>query len=204
VITVADFPRYANLARLVFVHACRRIIEIGVFNGAHGLQMINAAKELYEPGDIYYLGFDLFEDINLEILKSEYSKASPPMEDVWNHLHKTGANVSLFKGDTKNTLPAFIPHVDGVDLIFVDGGHSEETIASDWHNIKQILTPDTVVIFDDYYIDAGDVMDGLGCNALIDSLDRTQYNVEFLEPVDSFVKAWGVLRIQMVKVMLNG
>ena len=100
--------------------------------------------------------------------------------------------------------PAFLPHVDGVDLIFVDGGHSEETIASDWYNVKQILTPDTVVIFDDYYIDAGDVMDGFGCNALIDSLDRMRYDVEFLEPVDSFVKAWGVLQIQMVKVMLNG
>ena len=203
-ILVADPPRYKNLARLVSAHACWWIIEIGVFYGLHATQMINAAKELYSPDDIYYLGFDLFEEMDQATFDKEFSKNPPTMEAAGEYLQQTGANISLIKGDTKETLPKFIPHVAGVSLIFIDGGHSEETIASDWRNVETALQPDTIVVFDDYYIDPPSQMDGLGCNSLIDNLDRARYEVEFLEPVDSFQKPWGTLKIQMVKVSLKG
>jgi len=202
-IGVADPPRYANLADTVRRHECRRIIEIGVWNGYHGKQMIEAAKLIYPAGDVYYLGFDLFEDLDQETFDREFSKTPPPLQNVLKYLNQTGAMVELVKGDTKDTLFRILPYFENPDFIFIDGGHSEETIASDWRNVEAILQPDTIVIFDDYYIDTDGNMPGLGCNSLIDGLDREMHRVEFLQPVDSFVKAWGVLNVQMVKVMLN-
>lgn len=203
-IAIADPARYANLARLVAANSCKRIVEIGVFNGVHGLQMIDAAKGLHEPSEIFYYGFDLFEDLTRETYDKEFSKVPFPLARLELIMSMSEVNIKLFKGNTRDTLSIHLDAIRGADIIFVDGGHSVETIASDWDNIKQVMGDDTIVVFDDYYIDSSAMYEAdIGCNRLIDNLDREQYLVKFLQPVDSFEKPWGVLRIQMVKVMLN-
>ena len=202
-ITIADPARYKNLTDIVRRHECKRIVEIGVFDGVHSAQMIAAALQYHEPNDVVYFGFDLFEDMSLEMLEKEFSKRPYRMDFIRRSLEFSGAHIFLFKGNTKDTLPAPLDKLRGVDFVFIDGGHSEETIASDWRNVEKIMGADTIVIFDDYYIDPPPKMDGIGCNALIDGLDRARYHVELLEPVDSFQKPWGLLQIQMVKVGLR-
>jgi hypothetical protein len=59
----------------------------------------------------------------------------------------------------------------------------------------------TVVIFDDYYTNTEIEVEGVGCQTLIDSLNANDYEVQILEPMDSFAKEWGVLKINMVKVV---
>lgn len=83
---------------------------------------------------------------------------------------------------------------ENIDLIYIDGGYSLDTIQNDWYYIENFINQDTVVIFDDYY--DGDAEKG--CYSLINSLDKNKYQIEFLDPEDKFP----TLRIRFVKVKL--
>lgn len=196
--------RYSNLFRLILLNHCYNIVEIGVFDGRNARWMIETAQ-VQSPGwRTNYHGFDLFEDLNDDDLEREFSKRALPIAEVKDALDETGASVTLVRGNTIDTLPNHLFDIYPVpDFIFIDGGHSEETIASDWWHINKEIDSDAIVVFDDYYPNRHDAMAGLGCNSVIDALDRELYEVEFLQPVDSFEKDWGTLDIQMVKVCLK-
>jgi len=162
--------------------------------------MIQTASISQPKRDIYYFGFDLFEDLNETLLEEESSKRPLSCDMIQRKLERTGANIHLFKGNTKSSLPRHIHDIGKVDFVFVDGGHSEETINSDWSYVKELMGKNTIVIFDDYYIDKGPETEGLGCNAVVNRLDREIYDVDILDPMDVFRKDWGSLRIKMVKV----
>lgn len=193
--------RYRILNNIIRDYNCKIIMEIGVYNGDHALSMINTSIQCgNKPDDIFYYGFDLFEDISKEDVKSEFAKVPLSMEDIKKKLDKSGANFFLFKGYSRDTLPKFID--SGIerdfDFVFIDGGHSHDTIKSDWSLVKQIAGNNTVVLFDDYT----KFYDGnwkWGCNKVIDSLDRSRYSTEFVGDVDRL--QWGT--IKMVKVMLK-
>jgi len=53
--------------------------------------------------------------------------------------------------------------------VWLDGGHSIETIQSDWDNIKRCLVEDAVVFFDDYYTGPIDT-ERYGCNKIVQGL----------------------------------
>ena len=59
----------------------RSFVEIGVFTGLRGIETIEAASLDQSPGNIVYHGFDLFEYMDKELLKSELSKIPDPMEE---------------------------------------------------------------------------------------------------------------------------
>jgi len=58
--------------------------------------------------------------------------------------------IKLFKGNTKETLPDNISQVSPVDFVYIDGGHSYETVKSDYLNVKPVLKTGTTVVFDDF------------------------------------------------------
>ena len=178
----------------------RRLVEIGVLHGIHARQMIQTACRHHPAAALHYFGFDLFEDLTDVLLHSELSKKASAYSRVEQKLVKTGANIRLFKGNTKETLPQALPIIGEADFIFVDGGHSLETIQSDWSYVKTLMHEHTHIIFDDYYVDTSPALDGLGCQTLIDQLDRRQYDVQVLEPTDVFRKEWGLLKIKMAVV----
>jgi hypothetical protein len=192
--------RYRALFETIHQNGSKRLVEIGVLHGAHARQMIYTAS-LYHPRDtIYYYGFDLFEDLTPALLHSELSKQASPYTQVQQRLEKTGAHIQLFKGNTKETLPQALPDIGTADFIFVDGGHSIETIQSDWRSVKELMDSNTSVIFDDYYVDTTPELEGLGCQTLLDQLDRQQYTVNVLKPTDVFRKSWGLLKIKMAVI----
>ena len=68
------------------VNRCRRILEIGVYDGDNAVDMIKAASEVSPRNEVEYYGFDYF---------SNYSVAQ-----ISNKLKQTGCKYRLFEGDT--------------------------------------------------------------------------------------------------------
>jgi predicted O-methyltransferase YrrM len=188
--------RYEYLFETIDQNHCRRIMEIGTWNGRRALQMIERAEAFHPAAEIEYYGFDLFELMTKEVNKEELSKKPPTQEEVKKLLSPTGARISLFQGFTQNTLPQVVGTLPKMDMIFIDGGHSLETIANDWNYSLQLMDKNTVVIFDDYYFDRDDV----GCKQIIEAIDPNEYEVRVLPRRDRFLKTWGILSINFVKV----
>ncbi len=193
--------RYRALFREIFRLRPRRLVEIGVFNGRHAAQMIQTAALHHPVREIEYFGFDLFEDLTPELLEYEKSKQPPTCAEVQQLLDQTGATVKLLRGNTRESLPRHAPEIGVVDFIFVDGGHSVETIQLDWDNLQALVGPGTVVIFDDYYVNNPQDVAGSGCQSILDALDPQRWRVEVLEPADRFHKEWGVLVVKFAKVV---
>ena len=171
-------------------------MEIGTWNGRRALQMIERAKIFHPAEQIEYYGFDLFELMTKEVNKEELSKKPPTQEEVQKLLASTGAKISLFQGFTQNTLPQVVGKFPIMDMIFIDGGHSLETIANDWNYSLPLMDKNTVVIFDDYYFDRDDV----GCKQIIETIDPNEYEVRVLPRRDRFLKTYGILSINFVQV----
>jgi hypothetical protein len=192
--------RYRNLFRVIHERRCRCIVEIGTWNGVHAKQMIQTAAIHHPVETITYLGFDLFDGLTDELLRQELSKRPPAFDEVQQLLAGTGASIRLFRGNTRITLPNTVDALRDGDLFFIDGGHSVETIRSDWSAIDRALSRDATVIFDDYYMNDPSEVPGLGCQTIVDALDRTKYEVTLLDPVDQFPKSWGVLKVRFAQV----
>lgn len=200
-------PRYRTLLRLFYRQRPRVVMEIGTHRGKNAWQMIHTANVFHPMPEIEYIGFDLFEQLGPDELKDEFSLQPAPCEQVKAVLASTGASVRLFQGFTRDTLPRFArdpARPREIDFVFVDGGHSVETIATDWSWVRGLMSRQTLVVFDDYYLNDDSEVPGLGCQRLIDGLDRTEFDVAVLEPEDRFEHEWGVLRIKMASVRLKG
>jgi len=188
--------RYEYLFETIDEKQCRRIMEVGTWNGRRALQMIERAKDFHLAEEIEYYGFDLFELMTNEVNKNELSKKPPTQHEVQKRLSSTGAKIFLFKGFSQRTLPQVVGKLPAMDMIFIDGGHSLETIANDWNYCRQFMDEDTIVIFDDYYFDRDDV----GCKPIVEMIDPKEYDVTILPRRDRFLKTWGILSINVVQV----
>lgn len=172
-----------------------------MFDGRHAAQMIQTASLHQAAADVEYFGFDLFEDLTPELLEYEKSKQPPGRAQVQALLDATGARVRLFKGNTRQSLPAHAAGIGPVDFIFIDGGPSVETIRSDWDKVQPMIGPRTVVLFDDYYTNDEREVAGSGCQTILGGLDPAGWRVEVLEPADRFAKPWGVLEVKFARVV---
>lgn len=194
--------RYRQLLAIAAERKPKSIIEIGVFQGQRAIELIDAASLHAPVNTITYFGFDLFEGLTPELLKSELSKTPDPKDAVTKRLEGTGAQAEVVAGFTQQTIPDLREQgrLANADLIFIDGGHAIDTIRSDWRNLEPLMHDDSVVVFDDYYVDCPDRIDKFGCNRVLEEIDRTRYDVEILPDVDRFVLDTGALNVAMVKV----
>jgi predicted O-methyltransferase YrrM len=174
--------RYEQLHAAVREKQPKAILEVGTWNGERAIQLLNLC-----PTAKYY-GFDLFETATDETDRLEFNvKKHHFKADILQRLD--GFDVELFTGNTRDTLKTFDKPVD---FVWLDGGHSIETIRSDWENIKRVLAPDAWVFFDDYFEGGGIDTSTIGCNALIAELKH-----EIL-PIKDWVVGGGTT--QMVRV----
>lgn len=147
--------RYETLKHALALCKPRRIVEIGVYDGGCACWMIQHSQQ--KPEDIEYYGFDLFRPLNRNEQDREFQHhlGGHSLPEVEKRILEMGTkSVRLFPGFTKDTIHAAINSrsIEGhVDLIFIDGGHSPETIELDWHMIQPLIGKNTVVVFDDYY-----------------------------------------------------
>lgn len=181
--------RYQQLIDLVFKNKPDAIMEIGTWNGSRALEMIEQVPEAK------YFGFDLFETANDETDETEKNvKPHYSAEDVATLLQVNKVNAELYAGDTKETLPVYLDKhgEDSVDFIFIDGGHSVETIRSDWEHAQKAIKKGGVVVFDDYYTDMPD-LDKFGANEVLKDLDFE------LLPIADPVKGGGKTQMAVVQ-----
>ena len=189
--------RYDHLYRTIRAERPRHIMEIGTWNGERAVRMLKLASRFHPAGEIHYYGFDLFEEMTPEKFDEEISKLPPTRAEVEAKIATTGANIHLHKGDTTLTMPPLMASLPKMDFVFLDGGHSVRTIASDWQCVEQAMHDRTVVIFDDYW----EGNDTEGAKAVVDAIDRARYDVEVLAPQDRFKREWGVLKINFARVV---
>jgi predicted O-methyltransferase YrrM len=197
--------RYENVIGGVTETKAKTLLEVGVYRGQRSLRMIEEAKKFHAASEVEYLGFDLFEEFQEEILASELSKKPQTQAQLQAMLEKTGAKVRLFKGYSQETLPRFVEECKAggkmIDFAFIDGGHLVETIQADWDNVSALMHPGSIVMFDDYYSNTEAEMQKFGCQTIIDALDRSVYDVAVLEPEELFKQDSGItLRIRIAKV----
>ena len=176
--------RYVNMPKLIrqLPPGSKTLMEIGVYHGVNGRDMIQTALETV--GDVYYYGFDFFGDMTIKMAKEEFGHLPATEEVAYNRLRGPGVTVELIKGDTKDTLPEFAERGIVPDFVFIDGGHSFETVANDWKWVEKMILPRTIIVLDDYLSESKKL--GWGCNRVIDSLDESIYSVEVLEPCDTW------------------
>jgi predicted O-methyltransferase YrrM len=148
--------RYRELFGIVRDLQPRHVIEIGTWGGKR-------AAEFMAVSDCYYTGFDLFDQATAETDRTEMNiKEHFDLQTVAKQLETAGlSKFCLIRGNTRETLPKFFEDYEPFDFAFIDGGHSVETIKSDFELIYKHIDPGGTIILDDYYIPE---TEGFGCN----------------------------------------
>jgi len=192
--------RYDNIAKTIDKFKPKTILEVGTHSGGRAAEMINCAKQY--NNNIKYYCFDLFEDMTPNVKELElHAKRDVKRKEAEKNISKTGSEYEFIIGNTIDTMPSFNPDRP-VDFVFIDGGHSLDTIASDWSNIERIMNDHTVVVFDDYY----ENRDDFGCKSLINSLkEQGMFTIELLDPVDQVPAMHGkdILHVRLVRIRRN-
>jgi len=189
---------YRPIFSYLQTHPCSKIMEIGTYNGDTAVQIIRAASKKVPESAIEYYGFDLFEKMTPELVDEEFSYPNPPpMHDVKTKLENfTKAHIMLYVGDSKKTVKSFAASHGVMDLIYIDGGHSIETIRRDWENVQKLIGANTVVFFDDYFPE----MPFIGCKFLEREVDKAVYGIEVSAEEDSYPHPFGHLQTKLMAV----
>lgn len=167
--------RYAPMYRDIVETRPGTILEVGTNDGLNAVRMMRLAMQ--SRPDASYYGFDLFEDLGDQDFRSEFALRAPSKAQVEQHLRSNGvASAILVAGDTRVSLNgADLPQMD---LIFIDGGHSDETVTSDWKHCRKLMHDRTIVYFDDY--------PNWGIGPVVDAIDRQEYDVAIMAEYDEF------------------
>jgi len=152
--------RYRQLVNAIKEKEPMHILEVGTSSGYRAVDML-----AFAPTGATYYGFDLFEDMTEKQDEEEFNiKRHHSMSAVDKYIGTCFPHV-LIKGNTRDTLPRFArTHSGIIDFIFIDGGHSVETITSDFKACQDIIRSGGTIILDDYYTPE---QEGRGCNSVI-------------------------------------
>ena len=194
----SKYSRYRHIYWIIINLRPKSILEVGVYKGKRSNEMINLTKDFTKS--LSYYGFDLFEKIQMSKINLELSKQPLSITQLQKKLSNKfkDVKINLIQGDTKKTLKNFSKKKKKIDFVFIDGGHSIQTIQSDWNNVKNFISEKSVVIFDDYYDDKN-IIKKFGCNKIIEKLD-SKYKYEIL-PSNDYIKFQNkMIKNSLVKV----
>ena len=157
------------LERIIF-HKPKNFLEIGVFCGVTAR---NTCDLLYEinGNNFSYTGIDLFggdkinsiDEIAPKFLLNQ--KFSNPLKNIYYNLilrenlnsiksiqkflRKYDKNIKLIAGDTNSVLKEI--NLNNIDFVFLDGGHSYQTVCNDLTNLyEHMKDKKKVILCDDY------------------------------------------------------
>mgnify|MGYP006183809925 FL=1 len=157
------------LERIIF-HKPKNFLEIGVFCGVTAR---NTCDLLYEinRNNFTYTGIDLFgghKNSSIDEIEPKFllnQKFSNPLKNIYYNLilrenlnsiksvqkllKKYNNNTKLIAGDTNSVLKE--ADLRNIDFVFLDGGHSYETVYSDLTNLyEHMKDKKKVILCDDY------------------------------------------------------
>ena len=145
----------------------KNFLEVGVFQGVTSRNICEKLN-LINNGNFSFHGIDIFEDTNKAVDNKEktikHNKLSNPIkhlifniilkkdlysiDSIYKFLNKFKDSVNLYKGFSDTELPKV--GLSEIDMIFLDGGHSYETVSSDLSLILKEIKKGKVIICDDY------------------------------------------------------
>ena len=143
----------------------KSFLEVGVF---HGVTSRNVCEILYSlhGNNFKFTGIDLFSN-DEKVLRDEYAPKttfSNPLKTIYYNfiirsdpydiksvnklLRKFEKNINIIKGNSNEVLKEI--NLDGIDYVFLDGGHKYETVRNDLENLTQIVNNKGTILCDDY------------------------------------------------------
>ena len=145
----------------------KNFLEVGVFQGVTSRNICEKLN-IINDGKFSFHGIDIFEDTNNTVDKKEmttkHNKLSNPfkhilfniilkkdlfsIDSIYEFLKRYKDNVHLYKGFSDTELLKV--DLSTIDMIFLDGGHSYETVSSDLSLILKKIKKGKVIICDDY------------------------------------------------------
>ena len=148
----------------------KNFLEIGVFCGVTARNTCDYLSQIH-GNQFRYIGVDLFgrtqinqkDEIEPNFLKNQ--KFSNPLKNIYYNyiikenlnsltsnkklLQKYEKNIQLIAGDTNEILKDI--DLSSIDFVFLDGGHSYETVLNDLEEIyKSLRNRNKVILCDDY------------------------------------------------------
>jgi hypothetical protein len=154
----------------IYYHRPKNFLEIGVFCGVTARNTCDFLKKI-NGDDFSYVGIDLFgsdkknsiDEIEPKFLLNQ--KFSNPFKNIYYNLilkenlnsktsvqkllKKYNNNIKLIEGDTNSVLKEI--DLREIDFVFLDGGHSYQTVYSDLTNLsKHMQGKKKVILCDDY------------------------------------------------------
>lgn len=178
----------------------KKILEVGARNGTLAKRMLTTCREIGVSTS--YTGVDLFSDLMDEDLYNiEVSQWPTSLEELQTNLVTSFPEfkIRLVKGFSKNVLEAL--NKERFDLIIIDGGHSYDTVLSDWNQCSKLVNEGGSIIFDDYTDKKGVDRGGIGVKKVIDSqINYDYWRIVKFSSIDFFQHKWGLLSTRMVHI----
>ena len=151
-------------------HKPKNFLEIGVFCGVTARNTCDLLNKIH-GNNFNYTGIDLFggnKKTSIDEIEPKFlinQKFSNPLKNIYYNLilrenlnslksvkiflKKYESNTKLIAGDTNVVLKEL--NLNNIDFIFLDGGHSYETVMNDLKILyKSLKGKNTVVLCDDY------------------------------------------------------
>ena len=162
-------PYGDNFLSLVEEYKPKNVLEIGVFCGVTSRNICELLKTNF-GSDFRYYGLALFgstktssvDEVEPKFLENQ--KFSNPLKTIYynfikkenlnskisvqNFLKKFSQNIELIKGDTRVTLEK-VP-LSEIDFVFLDGGHSYDTVLSDLQKLYDNMKNNSKIVCDDF------------------------------------------------------
>ena len=162
-------PYGDNFLSLVEEYKPKNVLEIGVFCGVTSRNICELLKTNF-GSDFRYYGLDLFgstktssvDQIEPKFLENQ--KFSNQLKTIYynfikkenlnskisveNFLKKFSQNIELIEGDTRVTLEK-VP-LSEIDFVFLDGGHSYDTVLSDLQKLYDNMKNNSRIVCDDF------------------------------------------------------
>ena len=168
----------------------KNFLEVGVFQGVTARNVCEVLKEIYQ-NEFKYIGIDLFSSSNLAYDNKEHtlkhSKISNPFKNFYFNflrkedlnskkavsrlLKKFNNNISLYEGYSDKILNSI--DISYIDMVFLDGGHSYETVKKDLKILITKLKKNKIIICDDYDLK------NYGIKRAVDEF-RLEYKIEMI------------------------
>ena len=167
----SSFKKDINSANILLkqieLYKPKNFLEVGVFQGVTSRNICEKLNIIHGDHFSFY-GIDIFEDSSSSVDNKEmtvkHNKISNPfkhllfniilkkdlfsIDSIYKFLNKFKDKVFLYKGFSNTELLKI--DLSSIDMIFLDGGHSYETVSTDLSIILKKIKKGKIIICDDY------------------------------------------------------